>query len=475
MVPDLIFNTSSLLIVSLVLGIGIALPLAYILELTDIPFKKVWNVLALLPLSIPMYILAYIYVGATEWSSPLMSFIRNHISTDLGNLNNKNVFVVSFVFALGLYPYIYIPIRRKLKKLSGEYYITGLILKKSHLKVFTGLLLPQLLYVTLVGASLFAMEVLADFGAVSAFNFDTFTTAIYTAWSGLYSYQIACRLSLMLLVFSFLFFYLEGKFGNEAASKRVHQTFAPIKLSKVMKFISLTFVSLLSLFSFVLPLVQLISWLLKAVKESKVSFDTIYLLKNTFIIAASVGVIAIIICVIYIFIERHREKYSNGLKFSLLGYAIPGNIIAIAVFWLTHAIKNVLNINIGLIVLFYGLVYRFLALPMKHLQVESKKIPVEFEYVSRSLKRSTTEFFFKVWTPKMKMGMLYAFVLMILESAKEMPMTLMLRPIGFDTLSTKVFELTSEGEWERASLHATVLILMGMISTMIIFRGEKNA
>jgi len=478
-VPGLLTNSFQLVTLSILGCSLIALPMALILELTNIPGKKIWNILTILPLAFPLYVLAFIYVGLFEWAGPLLTFLREAGFDSLGNLKFKNVFGVAFVFSIGLFPYILMPIRLVLRKVDFKLFQASKSLGKSEAYFIKKVLLPLCIVPLFAGCTIVGMEVMADFGAVSVFNFDTFTTSIYMAWSSLFSLGSATRLSLMLLSFSLVLFFLESYVSKKQVPLISNQSREAIfKLSPFSKISAISFMVAISLFSLLIPLGQLISWSLEAWQD-EVSGQYFSLVKNTLLLALKVGLSILIISLTMIYLERIRLKKKwlpIFRSFFLVGYALPGNIVAVGIFLLFKNILGSSPMSMGLTLVVIGLSYRFLSVGHRTISPTARLINPSLEKASQSLGKKRFTFIRRIWLPFLKGNSIYAFLFVFVEVAKEMPLTLMLRPMGHDTLSTKIYELTSEGEWERASLGALFLVVLGMFTVLLMsVKGDNHA
>jgi iron(III) transport system permease protein len=325
----------------------------------------------------------------------------------------------------------------------------------------------------LVGIALISMETLSDFGGVSIFGLDTFTTAIYTAWSGFFSLKIAARLSLFLMLFAFIFLMFKTTIKSHVLLKDSDRY---IRLPLWLKWISLIFLSLIFFFSFLLPVFQLILWFFQGFITEWGS-NYLILLRNTFSVGSFAAIITVFLSVFLVFQERKGLPIilTQLRNLALMGYSLPGNIVAVAVFFIGGTtLFSLFGITpIGFFFLLFALVYRFFSVSYRNLKVGAQEINQEIEFSSESLGVEGVYYFFKVFIPLLRPSMLYAFLFSFIEIIKEMPITLMLRPTGFDTLSTKIYELTSEGEWERASVPGIILLLIGITSIYFLMKRKK--
>lgn len=479
-VPGLLSNTFWLVLLTCSFAALFGLTAAILTQLTNLPFKRVFDFLFIIPLAFPLYVLSFIYVGGLEFSSPLLTFFRDEFSVNLHPyLPIKTVFGVSFVFALGLFPYVYLFLRSALKGHVTSLINVGKSLGKSPWQILFKIILPYLRPWLFTASVLVAMETLADFGGVTAFNFSTFTTAIYQAWSGLFSLAIAARLSLVLVVFAFGLYFLEKFFAKKVnyAVKEKPETIYLYKghlVGRTLLFI--TAFSLIALSS-LLPLGQLLFW---AYHSFDAEWGSQYhtLLKNTVLL----GVIVALLCSLTsFFLTSLKRLFPSKLStfltsLGILGYALPGNIIAVAVFiffsfWFSLFDLPLYN-GIGLLAL--GLLIRYLAVSYRSQDAVLRPYPTSLDHAAFSLGARPLGVLTKIHFPLFKKGLFLGAILTFIDVIKEMPMAVMLRPFHFSTLSVKIYELTVEGEWERAAVGGLLLVSAGLVSAIIYAQwGQK--
>lgn len=484
MVPELLVNTGLLgLYVSLFTTIlGVAL--ASLTVFTNLPFKRVFDYLFILPITFPLYVLAFIYVGMFEYSSSLMSFFRESYGIDLTPiLDIKSVWGVALVFSLGLYPYVYLLAKNAFINTGERMAQASRALGHNPRQTFLNVILRYSLPWILTGTSLALMETLADFGGVSVFNYNTFTTAIYTAWSGLYSLSSAARLSCFLLLVALLLYLFEARMSL----KSKHVSLGPNNKSRNLREfgpLGKVLVTLFSLgvvsFSLIIPLTQLGIWFLKSFK-TEWSLTYLELIKNTFFIALVAATITAFVALLMVLCKRmDKTSWSKWLSsLSLLGYALPGNLIAVAVFlyfqqFRPHMPTSLAWLSAPIVLLILGYFIRYLSVSYRTQNNAIKALNPNFERVARSLGARPTQIFKDITFPLISPAFLASLVLLFIEVIKEMPMTLMLRPFGMNTLAVRIYELTAEGEWERASVAAVFIIVCGMVGTLLIGRMGQS-
>ena len=315
-----------------------------------------------------------------------------------------------------------------------------------------------------------SLEVLADFGTVSLFATETFTTAIYKAWTGFFSIDLARQLASLLLI-AILVFFLLAEFFQSRRRYEVHDSrcvFRRIVLRGWTKIAALVFAILLSLCAAVLPVAVLLFLIVGA--EDFVFDHTV--LFNSVLIALAAATVATLLAVLLNF-AKYMLAASVSIKITsrllLFGYAVPGSVLAVSVFTFLHyGSENFLPValpllNGSLLVLLFGLAVRYTALFTLNLDRALQRIPCVFSDVSHTLGYAGFAMFRRVHLPLLRPALLYTFLLVTIEVLKEMPLTLMTRPFGWDTLAVSIFTFTSEGMWSRAAYPALLLVLAGML------------
>ena len=316
--------------------------------------------------------------------------------------------------------------------------------------------------------TLVSLEVLADFGAASMFSVNTFTTAIYSLWTGFFSLAAAQQLSSILLIFILIFF----GFAEFLKSKRRHEIqdlqrpFVRIKVFGFTKFLVIAFACSLTLLTSVIPVSMLIYWLVSGWSEHSYLDGSIIL--NSLIIAISAGIIATLLALI---LNLTKLNITNTLLLKItrplliLGYALPGSVLAVSIVLFFSYFPAITQGWLwgSLLVLLSGLAIRYTAVFTINVEKALRRIPLHLRDISRTLGVSTFKMLKSVHIPLIVPSIVYTFLIVTIEALKEMPLTLMTRPVGWDTLAVKIFQYTSEGQWHSASFPALLLLLLGAV------------
>ncbi len=326
-----------------------------------------------------------------------------------------------------------------------------------------------------------SLEVLADFGTVSIFATETFTTAIYKAWTGFFSIATARQLASLLLV-AILVFFLLSEFFQSRRRYEVHDSvtaFSRIVLRGWAKVAALVFSIALALCAAVLPVAVLV---LLVVEAESFAFDHTVLL-NSAIIALAAATVATVLAVLLNF-SRYMLASAKLIKIMwrllIFGYAVPGSVLAVSVFtFLNYVFSSFFPaalylLNGSLLVLLFGLAVRYTAIFTLNLDRAQLRIPHVFADVSSTLGHVGFAMFRRVHLPLLLPALFYTFLIVTIEVLKEMPLTLMTRPFGWDTLAVSIFEFTSEGLWEQAAYPSLLLVAVGTVPVYFFSTSLKE-
>ena len=480
-IPELIKNTGFLLFFTILFSSLWGVFFSVTLSLTNLPGRKLLKKLQFIPLALPLYVSSFIFIGATDYGSFLSEYFREQLNFDLDLFTRDLGSVwIGFVFSLYLSPYLSISLTKAMDSIGVNQWPVAKTLGLSNSEVIKKVLLPGVTPWFFASLMIISMEVLSDFGGVSAFNYDTLSTGIYTAWTGLFNYGLALKISLTLVFFSLVLFGLEKKFkGNKSfeVKERSHMSHPPIHLTRFKTIALYIPIILYYLISIVAPAGHLIYWSTK-LKNNDFTY-LIPLIKNTLVLGLGLSLIVAIGSFIYTYSSKGNDnflkKYLRSVE--LMGYSLPGPIIAISLISIFTTINNYLGISFslnGILVLSVGIFYRFLFVGERNWSSSFERINSSAINTAKVLGLSFISRFKLTYLPLLKQNLLPIFILLFLEIIKELPITLMLRPFGLNTLSINIYELTSEGEWEMAAASALSLIIVG--APLVLFQnlGSKK-
>lgn len=488
--PRLLGNT---LVLVLGVGVGVMLlgvSLAWLTSLCEFPGRRWLDWALMLPFAIPAYVLAFVFVGLLDFAGPLQTLLREWFGSDVRFPRVRSTGGVIIVLVLVFYPYVYLLARNAFLAQGKGLMEAARVLGLSPWRAFWRVALPMARPAIGAGLALAIMETLADFGAVSVFNFDTFTTAIYKTWYSFYSLTSATQLASLLLLAVMLVLY--GERRARGAVRPVNERprgKALYHLKGGQALAASAWCGLVFACGFVIPVLQLIVWFWQ---RGRFDLDERYsaLILHTLYLGAMAALITVSVALLLAFSRRltPTRLMRGTVGVANLGYALPGSMLAVAIMlafsyldrelviplssWLGGAGKPILLGSLSALLLAYMI--RFMAVAYGPLENSLARIRPSLPEASRSLGVGGIGLFFKVYLPLLVPGALSAALLVFVDVLKEMPATLLMRPFGWDTLSVRVFEMTSEGEWARAALPALTLVLVGLLPVILLIRRSAR-
>jgi len=493
---DRLLGNTLLLLVGV--GIGVSLlgvSLAWLCSVCEFPGRRFFEWALMLPLAIPGYVMAFVFLGLLNYAGPVQSSLRSWFGSQVYFPDVQGAGAVIIVLTLVLYPYVYMLARSAFVAQGRQLMDAGRILGQSYWKAFFRLAVPVARPAIVAGLALALMETLADFGAVSVFNFDTFTTAIYDAWYGLFNLAVAAQLASLLLLFVAVVLVLEQKGRAQARySQKNSQPMRVYRLTGGRAFAATGFCLMIFLLAFILPLMQLLLWCLEVIAEE---LDRRYwgFLFNTlglgFIAALATTVFALVLAYVKRLPAKKAEKRWQNLviRVSTLGYALPGSVLAVGIILsftyldqlMIQSAQSLFSWNIrpflvgSLFALVLAYCTRFMAVAFAPLEAGFERINPSIIEAAKSLGGSPGRLLRQVYVPLLRPGLFTALIIVFVDVMKEMPATLIMRPFGWDTLAVRIYQMTAEGQWERASLPSVTLILLGLIPVFMLIRSARPA
>ncbi|MGI2065623.1 ABC transporter permease [Shewanella sp. MF08487] len=494
--PTYIRN-SLLLILGVSLGsLLLAIPCAWLTARCEFFGRRYLQWALLLPLAMPGYIVAYVYTDLLDYAGPVQRSLRSifgwsspqdYFFPDIRTLGGA-ICMLSLV----LFPYIYLLARTAFMEQSLSLAHASRIMGCSPWQSFWRLSLPMARPALAVGVALVAMETAADFATVSYFAVPTLTTAVYDTWLGYGNLTAAAKLSaiILLVVFSLI--------GFERFARRKQQLFQKqsriqatdlYPLTAVQTAVALSFCCTLLLLAFVLPFSILLSY---AIGYFEQSWDERFwqLSVNSLSLALITSLICCLIALLLMFVRRSSPRPSDALpsRLASMGYALPGTVLAIGVLvpltMLDFAINDVADVmgikGPGLILtgsvvaLIFAFCVRFVAIAIGSVENSYKRISPSLDMVSLTMGQSPRQLLWRVHFPLLTKGLFAGALLVFIESMKELPAALLLRPIGFENLATYVFQFVSDEKLEHGALAAVVIVLVGLVPLIYLNRSLEQ-
>ena len=462
---DYTLNTAILLVGTALLATSIGVSMAWITTYFDFPLKKAINVLLMLPLAFPAYIMAFTYKGMLGLFGSLHSLAGIYVEID-------NLVGAIFVFSLSLYPYVYLAAKVSFSLSSARYFQAAQSLGSTKLSGFLRVVLPMSWPAIFGGMLLVIMEVLNNYGAVQYFGIPTFTTEIVRLWNPIDNQgvtNIAGMLVLWVVILLGLERLVRGKAGFQESNVQVMPSAGVY--SKNAWWLAL-FCSVPILFGFLIPSVQLFVW---TFGKWTAFFDVemLTVLQTTFVVGLGSAMLISIIALLIRFLQEiavYHKIMAFLSKTVQLGYSIPGALLGIGmlsmIFWLNQYFVLALTASLFTLVLAY--MVRFYGVAMSSLHGGFEKLGSNISRASLSLGKSIFPTF-RMNAFILKRAVLAAVVLVFVDVIKELPLTMMFQRFNFETLAVRAYKLMiTDGAIYDAALPSLLIVAISAVPVLFM-------
>lgn len=491
--PGVIANTAKLVVGVAVLSGVLGTALAWLTSMYDFPGRRFFDWALLLPLAIPAYVLAFIAIAFLDYAGPLQSLARTLFGSSSWVPPIRSSGGVICVLSLALYPYVYLLARSAFLTQGRRALEAAQVLGHSRRSAAWRVAVPMARPWIAAGVALASMEALADFGAVSVFNYDTFTTAIYRAWFGMFSAHAALELSAVLMLFVLVVLAVDRRTrsGLRFVTARDASRETPrVVLRGAQRWMAVGCAAAVLALAFVLPVVQLVWW---TVSEAAGDLDRRYLeyVGHTLALAGSAAAVIVAASLLLAYTLRREpgRLVTGAVRIATLGYAIPGTVLAVGIIvplasannllqqmlraWLGDGAPTIL-LQSTLLAVLLAYMARFLAVGFNPVESGLQRITRNLDEAAAGLGVAGLSLLRKVHVPLLRGSLASAAILVFVDVMKEMPITLIARPFGWDTLAVRVFNMTSIGEWQRAALPALTIVLVGLVPVAMLTRRASS-
>jgi iron(III) transport system permease protein len=435
-----------------------------------------------LPLAFPTYIVAYIYVDFFDAFGPVQSVLQAvtgwHPTPASWYPNIRSLPGAIFVFSLVLYPYVFLAARAMFQTQSACLFEVARTLGATRFMLARHVALPLARPALAVGLSLVLMETLNDIGASEYLGVRTLTLSIFTTWLNRSSLPGAAQIACVMLIAIAALIWLE-RYGRR--DKRFHlvlrrsQPPAPIVLTGWAGLATAALCALPVLFGFLIPAIHLAYEALHRSFEAELVSAAL----NTILFAAAATAVALVLGFGAVMAARLiRRPWTNGaLTFSGLGYAVPGTVLALALLSPLVAIDEGLNAvsraftgaGVGLVVAGSGAaiviayVVRFLTIATGSAQAGLSRVSTHIDDAARTLGQKPGALMRLIHIPLVRPALGGAALLVFVDCLKELPATLLLRPLNVETLSTYIYQFATRGNFEEGALAALLIVAAGIV------------
>ncbi len=473
-IPELFFNTVSLAfgvgLLTLILGVS----LAWFITRYDFWGRRFWEWAFVLPLAIPSYVLAYVYTFLLDTGGPLEQIWQVVLGPQAPFFSPYSFTGALMVMTLNTFPYVYLLSKTALQNFNVTFEEAAKATGASQWATLTQVFLPLIRPALVAGLFLVILYVVSDFGAVSLLRFQTFTYAVYQQMTGRYDYGAASILSLLLVSFALIFLLGERWFRKQSrfyqmTGKVRPLTLFPCSFSKTA-IISGYCVMVFGL-AFALPAYWLVRWTSLSWAENAIGAEFLGYVGNSVVLSGGAATLALVLGTPLAYLACRRPTRLNMLVIqgAYTGYVLPGPVAALALLIL---FANIPFLYGTALVLVLAYLIHYLPAGLQSLESSIQQVNPNLEEAAKSLGTRSYQAFQRVTFPLIRGGFLVAWIFMFLQCMKELPATLLLRPVGFDTLAVRIWLEASEELYQLAAPPALLIVMVTI--PVILLLTRKN-
>ncbi len=468
---------------------------AWLAAFFDFPGRRMFDWLLALPLAVPPYLAAYAFVEFLDFTGPIQTTLRalggHESARDYWFPDIRSLGGAVIVLSLVLYPYTYLAVRALFALQGARMLESARMLGVRQSVVLRTVLLPLVRPAVALGVGLALMETLNDIGAMEYLGVRTLTLSIFSVWLNQNDIAGAAQIALVLLAFVLFLITVERlarrsrKYFEQRTTKR-HTVFVHQRLTGFRGAVACGACALPVLFGFGIPLYVLSGYAWAGGSGNfNPALTEAFITTVTF--AAIAGLVTVVLAIVLAHSLRGNQNPANRgvVRLATLGYAVPGTIIALGIFIPLAAFDNLvdgwarsaLGISTGLLItgsgaaLVYAYAVRFVVMAEGNIDGGLNKLSPHLDMVARTLGRSRRQILFQVLLPALRPVLFTAFILVFIESAKELSATILLRPFGVTTLATYVYDYASQSRVDEVGVAALLIMLAGTLPVLVLTRA----
>ena len=450
----LVWNTVSLLVVVTLLCVVVGTLAAWFVERTDLPFRRLFAVLVVIPLGIPDFVVSF------GWRALFPSL--------------AGFWAAVLVMTLAVYPLVFLPVAASLRSADPAQEEVARGLGMGRVRTFWTVTVGQARVAILGGAILVGLVVLAEFGAFEILGYQTLTTEIYNEFQVGFNQPAACALSLILVLLGALLLAGEDRVRGGSRSSRIGsgaaRSIRPAPLGRARWPLAGAAVALIGL-AIGVPVGSIVSLMVQGGQTTLPSASLWAATVNTFAYATAAGAVATLgaLPIALLSVRYPRPRVKALERSNMLVLAIPGLVIALGFTYVTeHLLQGSFYQTSPLLVVVYAIM--FFPLAVVSVRAAVARSPVGLEEVGRSLGVPRRSVFWRVTLPLIGPGLGAAFALVFLETATELTATLVLHPTNIETLATQFWAYQSNISYSQAAPYAGVMVLIAAVPGYVLGR-----
>lgn len=483
---------NTLVLVAAVAGgtLAVGTGAACFVTMTEFRGRRFLEIMLVVPLAFPAYVLAYAYTHLLDHPGIVQSGLRDLMAwgpRDYWFPEIRSLGGAAIMLILVLYPYVYLLARTAFLGQSASTFHAARALGKPPLNAFLLVTLPMARPAIAAGVLLATMETIADYGTVSYFGVPTFATGIYTSWFNMADRAAAAQLSLGLLAFALTLAVLERRSRGAAKyhSGQRLERLTRLKLHGMAEGAAWVLCATPVVLGALVPIVALVV-MGQGSGQDLFSRRYIGFLQNSLTFATTAAVLTVMAAVALGYYQRAAQSGAArwALHIGRMGYAVPGGVIAVGLMVPFAAFDNALdavmrdwfNLSTGLLftgsiwVLVFAYMIRFLAAAIGAYEGGQSAINPNLDAAARVLGQTSYGTLRRVHLPILTPSLLTALLIVFVDVMKELPATLILRPFNFDTLAVQAHRLAADERLEGAAVPSLVIVAVGLLPVILLCR-----
>jgi iron(III) transport system permease protein len=463
--------TSVLAIAVTAAAVTISLPLAWLFARTDLPRRRAWLVLTMLPLAIPSYVAGFAVIAGLGPRGFIQQFLETFFG--MGGVPGLTGFPGAlFTLTVISFPYVLITTTVALNRIDPAFEEAARSLGTGPWRTFFSVVVPQLRPGLTAGALLVALYTLSDFGAVSLMRFNSFTQVIYTQYQASFDRSLAALLSLLLVMLTVGVLVLERRTRGRARFHRATAGTPPRRRVTSLgrwRWPALAYCGAVVAMALLIPIGTLVYWSVRGAGAEAAHVNMWAAAGNSALASGLAGLAAVAAALpVAAFAARYRQRLSSvleGVVYS--GYALPGVVLALSLVFFAANYAPIVYQSLFLLVFAY--VVRFLPEAFGAIRASFLQVSPRLEESARAVGRGRLAVVRTITLPLIRPGILAGGALVFLTAMKELPATLLLGPTGFPTLATQIWSATDEGFFAAAGPAALLLVALASLPMIFLF------
>jgi iron(III) transport system permease protein len=471
--PEMLTSTVTLLVLvsfgTMLLGVS----MAWLVSAYRFPGRSVFRVALVLPLAMPGYILGYVFMTTFSFAGPVQSTLRDWFDTsNVWFPNVRSLPGAAVVLSLVLYPYVYVLMLTALREQGLRTWQVSRTLGQGRIRGAWRAVLPAARPTLAAGVALVMMEVLTDFATVQYFNVETLPVGIYKR-VGEGNREVATQLAVLVLAFALAVIVLERALRGRA---RFYQSGAkgflePVVLRGGRRWVATGACLAVLSAAFLLPVYRLLTW---TDFGTQLTFQRYleHMGRSVTLAALAAGS-----CLLVGGLVTAAGRLTGGrvtrwaAKGILVGYALPGTVIALGVLAMFGAVGRVTLVTTTLLGVVYAYVVRFVPLSTVTVDASLEKVTPSVVMAARTLGARPGRILRRIHLPMLRSGAAAALLLVFVHTLQELSIVLLLRPFNYDTLAVLVFGLTQNSAWEETGLPALTIVAVALVPVILMLRA----